>query len=996
MARVRIVKLPKALSGLEVKMQPGLYGTNGNTQFNRSAHLEAGKISQKPTEVRNTLQPVAREGANLEAEKGETAVVNIDGIPAHFKIGGKRHSQGGTPLNLPDNSFIFSDTAKMKIKDPVVLAQFGMKPKRGGYTPAEIAKKYDINKYRKVLADPNTEDIERKTAEMMIANYNEKLAKLALAQESVKGFPQGIPVMAMPYVESMKMDPASFLPDQAEEQLEGADEPDAEMGTSRYGSQVINQFPTKKYGGLPKAQEGFNKDPKQWEKDPTVGPRYRKYQEALKSNDPIALRLAAKDIGDVDAVGYWWQPNSPQNKIRDFVNILENKAIELEGTKYVGQKQTEANEQVQFDINKRNQAATAFSEARKLKERARAQNNSDLEIYFDKIMEDLIKLHPSYKGTQDSKTAWGRRLYRKPQYGPEGTSEENKVVVPALYYSDKEKQSIENYTNEINKYKKHFDFMEGADKKLQDIQIKKEAAKNPLVENINKHVKDWKKPTEAEIDKLSEDEAGYLLRLLEKHKITFADGGSTSLQEFGGGGNKDKLKKKIKGENTQAPATQNTTTGTQSKSGTTKTSAADYDPYPGYTEEELAALLEDPSVLRKTKVAGKQKTGQAGTYGTGVSLDEFKARNPEYIKKFKDKYGRDFTEADAETFQKEYTQHVKDLAKKRALDAGYTEAEANEAAERFAKSQGFYDGQLKSGDPRGIDKKFGEYTSSRFEPIFKKKAASVVNKDEKQTNKDRGPIERNPPMNLGDKTYAPWWLQDIVKISGAAADQARINRYLPWQATPEVRLPDGTFYDPTRELAANAEQANIANQYAAAFTDPRRLAAAQAQTQGKALENAANIMGKYNNMNVQLANQLSQQDTSIMNQAAQNKANLDTMLYDKYTIANQQFDNAKAMARQKLRQSYIDAITNKAKTQALNTLYPNFYTDPTMGGYVQKTGLASIKPTQPGADELDQIEKIMQRFPGTSFKDAQAFLKGTKGSTDNSDMSDYIKAQGYT
>ena len=124
MARVRIVKVPKALSGLEVKMQPGLYGTNGNTQFNRSAHLEAGKISQKPTEVRNTLQPVAREGANLEAEKGETAVVNIDGIPAHFKIGGKRHSQGGTPLNLPDNSFIFSDTAKMRIKDPVFLGRF--------------------------------------------------------------------------------------------------------------------------------------------------------------------------------------------------------------------------------------------------------------------------------------------------------------------------------------------------------------------------------------------------------------------------------------------------------------------------------------------------------------------------------------------------------------------------------------------------------------------------------------------------------------------------------------------------------------------------------------------------------------------------------------------------------------------------------------------------------------------------------------------------------
>ncbi len=156
MARVRITKKPKALSGLEVKMKdmkPGLYGTNGNRQFSLPNQIQSSRFSEPALDVRNTLGPVDREDANLEAEKGETAVVNIDGMPAHFKIGGKRHSEGGTPLNLPDNSFIYSDTAKMKIKDPVILAQFGMVPKKGGYTPAEISKKYDINKFRKVLAD---------------------------------------------------------------------------------------------------------------------------------------------------------------------------------------------------------------------------------------------------------------------------------------------------------------------------------------------------------------------------------------------------------------------------------------------------------------------------------------------------------------------------------------------------------------------------------------------------------------------------------------------------------------------------------------------------------------------------------------------------------------------------------------------------------------------------------------------------------------------------
>jgi hypothetical protein len=251
MARVRIKKLPKALSGLEIKMQPGLYGTNGNRQFTLSTQVNSQKFAQQPTEVRNTLQPVPRDEANLEAERGETAVVNIDGIPAHFKIGGKRHSQGGTPLNLPDNSFIFSDTAKMKIKDPNILAQFGMSTKKGGYTPAEIAKKYDINSYRKILADPNTEDVERKTAEMMISNYNLKLAKLGLAQESMKGFPQGIPVMAMPYVMANNINPADYFPTEGQE-----DEPDADTGEARYGGNMVAQFPTKRYGGLPRAQFG--------------------------------------------------------------------------------------------------------------------------------------------------------------------------------------------------------------------------------------------------------------------------------------------------------------------------------------------------------------------------------------------------------------------------------------------------------------------------------------------------------------------------------------------------------------------------------------------------------------------------------------------------------------------------------------------------------------------------------------------------------------------
>ena len=104
----------------------------------------------------------------------------------------------------------------MRIKDEEILKMFNMTPKRKGYTPAEIAKQYDINKYRRILADSDSEDLQKETAEMMISNYNLKLGKLALVQESLKGFPQGVPMISMPYLQNMKMNPEEFVQTQAQ------------------------------------------------------------------------------------------------------------------------------------------------------------------------------------------------------------------------------------------------------------------------------------------------------------------------------------------------------------------------------------------------------------------------------------------------------------------------------------------------------------------------------------------------------------------------------------------------------------------------------------------------------------------------------------------------------------------------------------------------------------------------------------------------------------
>jgi hypothetical protein len=246
----RLRKLPIARTGYQVRGSlandvPAFGGADYNAYM--------GKPSPQ---VRKTMGAVPREEANLEAEGGETLVGDLDGstFPSFFNIKGPRHSAGGVPMNLPDDTFIFSDTASMKITDPKILKMFNKSVKKGGYTPAELSKAYDINKYRKTLQDPESNKMERKTAEMMIKNYVMKLGALAIAQESKKGFPQGIPVIAEPYMEANKITEADLIPEVAKQQQEQQQMMAQQQGAPQGEMMPQEGAPTQMPSGEPIAQ----------------------------------------------------------------------------------------------------------------------------------------------------------------------------------------------------------------------------------------------------------------------------------------------------------------------------------------------------------------------------------------------------------------------------------------------------------------------------------------------------------------------------------------------------------------------------------------------------------------------------------------------------------------------------------------------------------------------------------------------------------------------
>jgi len=160
--------------------------------------------------VSSTLSPVDRDAANLEAEKDEMVLTDTtgDGVFELYGVGGKRHSEGGTPLNLPDQSFVFSDTRGMLLSKDEMLA-IGIEQKKR-ITPAAAAKKFPLNKYIKILEDKTSDKIAVETAEQMISKNKIMLSQIAFIQESKKDFDSGLPLAAFPYLMSKGINPEEF------------------------------------------------------------------------------------------------------------------------------------------------------------------------------------------------------------------------------------------------------------------------------------------------------------------------------------------------------------------------------------------------------------------------------------------------------------------------------------------------------------------------------------------------------------------------------------------------------------------------------------------------------------------------------------------------------------------------------------------------------------------------------------------------------------------
>ena len=108
---------------------------------------------------------------------------------------------------LPEQSFIFSDTPKLKFgkEEMAELDITGDKK-----TPAKLSNRFDLNEFYGELGSQYADNISSLSAELMLKKNMSDLSKLAFMQESKKSFADGVPLAAHPYLVSIGEDPIEF------------------------------------------------------------------------------------------------------------------------------------------------------------------------------------------------------------------------------------------------------------------------------------------------------------------------------------------------------------------------------------------------------------------------------------------------------------------------------------------------------------------------------------------------------------------------------------------------------------------------------------------------------------------------------------------------------------------------------------------------------------------------------------------------------------------
>jgi hypothetical protein len=966
--KVKIKKVPQARTGYQVRGSlindvPAFGGADYN-----------GYIGEPKLQASKYMTAVPREEANLEAEGGETVFgdINGDGMPEHKTIKGPRHSAGGVPLKLPDDTFIFSDTKSMKVKEPEMLAMFGKV--NGKYTPADLAKQYDIERYRKILQDPNTDKLDRKTAELMLKNYTLKLGALALAQESKKGFPQGIPAVARPYMTAMGIKDEDVLPDsQIRETIKQLDQQASNNQRSADTMASPTEQQDDEYGAQAEEAQMINSDRPIAQPEPEM--------DEAAGMTPEETQMAYGGMTRFDNGG--WLPEDISVFTGEMPYAEYGMSMGANSQNYQGRKKNmygsapmfyeeggylpKAQDGIEVDVSGMTpeQRDRAFYEARKKNpgKNIIAINNGKKQkvTYKREVGTDVEGVDMKTFGNTPNSVAAAA------QYKILEKSLEDPDVMNKLY--DETVKSLENPKSYVGK------------SGMQGKTWTQRGLDKPTPEQVKAQFLQHQKRNLA-----------FQGQNIDPNLFTDTGRGLASLDEIVSRKARDPQTGKPITTKEQADKARQHLAKTYGKSGAKDVSI-----------NEVSSSIGIPLEASTSDRALQQATfhGYAHMYDNMSKYDpefQYKARNfvgniqrgvndESSMQGLFDTKGvqispiDDFTAPDKSFYGNTTAGHL--------AAAGIDKYDVEDVVKGTC--------QCTDSTKEGYQAPAAD-GSCPCEPA-KKKPCPCQKSDGTQI--DVGVNPNTGQCNPCEETVtipqpAQWWLQDTIKTTGAFGDLMSLKKQMPWAPRVDLETPRPTFLDPTRELAANAEQANIQTQGLAQFAGPQAMSARASSVQGSAAKNAADILSRYNNANVNVANQFETNATGIRNQEQMANQGATQRMYDQNTVANQQYDNAKLAMRNNLRNQYTNAITNRAKTDAMNQMYPQYAVTPGDGGFMRFTQGKQLTGQSTGSTKT--YDQWLKHYKDQGMKDEDAInaaknAVSQQGSgSGNTDKAEILKA----
>jgi hypothetical protein len=221
--KVKIKKLPISNQGSPNFNEMAYQYTSSNPLSFKDLKDSTRMIGEDQYEI-GTNYPTEKDPkkANIEAEKGELILTKDFEL---YKINGKPHTKGGTPLSVNEGDFIFSKKLEGSGKDfNKIFGNFDEKKK---YSYADVASRFlKMNDHKVLSQEPNP--IDRKTGERMYEDYKDKLGMLAFLQEVSKGLPNGIPSIAAPMIDRLTQAPMGMQPQMPQGPVQGMELPTME------------------------------------------------------------------------------------------------------------------------------------------------------------------------------------------------------------------------------------------------------------------------------------------------------------------------------------------------------------------------------------------------------------------------------------------------------------------------------------------------------------------------------------------------------------------------------------------------------------------------------------------------------------------------------------------------------------------------------------------------------------------------------------------------